>query len=69
MRVPKGRKVVVKFVGRDFHYWHGDGWTPKRKRANKYSDCEAWAIRNRMNRSGDFKEKISVVDYDSRNRV
>lgn len=69
MITDKGKKVVVKFVGRDFHYWRSDGWTPHRNRATKYSYCEAWAIRNRMNRSGDFTEKLAVVDYDSRNRV
>ena len=60
-----GPFVVAKFQGRDFLYWRGDGWTPKRWQATKYSWSEATGVKRRMNDSGDFKEKVAMVEYVS----
>lgn len=58
----KGRKVVVRFVGREFEYWNGVGFTPYKRNAVRYAFCEAWSARNKINRSKDFPFKVAVVD-------
>lgn len=64
-----GPFVVVRFVGRDFLFWRGDGWTPKRWKANRYSWSEAKGVARRMNESGDFEYKVAYVELEEAYRA
>jgi len=64
-----GPFVLVRFIGREFNYWNGCGFTDHRYNANKYCWSEALGIKRKMNESKDFPFKVSMVQFRSVNRV
>lgn len=59
----KGNKILVRFIGRKFEYWNGCGFTSYRDKATRYCYSEAMSCRRKINDSGDYPFKVSVIDF------